>query len=559
MPRYALLLVAVALSVVACTPDGGGTTTTAAGPVITTPSSSTTTTGPPDGFGGHITIGLEAPVTSLNPFASDFFGGSASAGNAVWATVYKVDPLTWQKIPDTVTSLPTQGDGGIVDNGDGTITVQYQVVPRATWSDGVPITGADLAFTAEAMRDLAMAGNPHVDPIMANVVATNSVEQVAWVTLQDATLAFEDALWIILPSHVLADVNIATSSGVTWPAGGPFMVHNGDPASMTRNPNYWKTDGAGRQLPYADSLSFVATGVDATASLENGDVDVIEIFDTDMFESAVAVSGVAVQTASTPFVEQITFNLGPGAAATNPESHNDSAAFRAAVAHAIDRTTILESAGVLWDPTTPGVLIPKGSSAWNRYGYDPAESRNLVSSLQAPVQPVSVLSTTVDGRERPVIAAALESAFAPIGVGYDSALFDSVQFYGDTLPSGTFDLGMWAWENDGGYADTIAMLKRFDPAHSQEYSGWGLGDPPSEASIRYSELVDLAQTTVDVSEFAAIVEEAEEILASELPLIPLFHRASYLATRTEAVTGVIHNGMPSSFTWNVGMWQVPGE
>lgn len=72
----------------------------------------------------------------------------------MWATVYDLDPETWDKIPDNVTSLPTQSSGAIVDNGDGTATVQYQIVPRATWSDGMPMTGADLAFTAEAMRIL---------------------------------------------------------------------------------------------------------------------------------------------------------------------------------------------------------------------------------------------------------------------------------------------------------------------------------------------------------------------------------------------------------------------
>ncbi|MCZ7534280.1 MAG: ABC transporter substrate-binding protein [Acidimicrobiia bacterium] len=478
----------------------------------------------------------------------------------MWATVYDLDPETWDKIPDNVTSLPTQSSGAIVDNGDGTATVQYQIVPRATWSDGMPMTGADLAFTAEAMRDLALNGNPHVDPIMANVVETNSVEQVAWVTFENPTLAIEDALWIILPSHAIADIDLGASDGFSWPSGGPFMVRDGDPSSMTRNPNYWKTDDAGRQLPYAESLTFVSLGSEVGKRFGEGDVDVVEIFDNEAVEGVAAPQGAVVESASAPLVEQITFNLTSPDTPPDGASFNGATAFREAIAHAIDRSSVLESAGIAWDATTPGVLIPKGISAWSQYQYDPGTSRTLVTSLQPVTEPISVLSTTINGSARPAIANALGASFAAIGVGYDSELLDSVQFYGDALPNGTFDLGMWAWENDGGFAATLAMLDRFDPTRPQQsFSGWGTGDETSEAALRFSELAEVARTTMDAHQFSVAVEEAESILAAELPLIPLFHRSSYLAIRSDHITGVVHNATSSRFTWSVESWQVVGQ
>ena len=87
--------------------------------------------------------------------------------------------------------------GGITVNDDGTMTVTYTIVDRAMWSDGEPITGADLAFTATAMRDMALASEGGIDPVMATVVGTEADGKSASITFSEPTLAFEDSLWSI--------------------------------------------------------------------------------------------------------------------------------------------------------------------------------------------------------------------------------------------------------------------------------------------------------------------------------------------------------------------------
>lgn len=558
MPRYASVLVCLTFVIAACTPGGDATTTTNALP---TPSTTTSTVNsPPDGFGGTLTIGIDVAPTTLNPFGPNGSGSTRIVGNAVWATVYDIDPVTWERIPDNVTALPSSFDGGIKTNADGTMTVQYQVARRATWSDGVPMTGADLAFTAEAMRDLALAGNPTVNPIMASLVGTDSLEQIAWVTFAEPTLVFEDALWIILPSHVLSGADISSSDATEWPSGGPFTVDSDDAMSFVRNPNYWKSDSEGKQLPYADSISFVPFGDDALSPFEDRDVDVTVIpsaADTVRRMGDLADEGAEMQIAATAFVEHITFNLGPGREAANEQSFNDSYVFRSAIARSIDGESILVSLDIPWISTSPGVLVPHGPSAWDQYPYDPTAARSLVSSLEATVEPVSVLSTTANSEERPLIAAELGSAFAPIGVAYETNLVDSLVLFNDLLPSGNYDLGMWAWENDGGYESTLALLELLQPGGAP--GSTMIWHASEDATARYIDLVSEARSTSAPSVFSSTVREAEEILASELPLIPLFHRASQAAVWTDTVTGVTHNGSESGLTWNVELWQVVGE
>ncbi len=442
------------------------------------------------------------------------------------------------------------------------MTAQYQVARRATWSDGVPMTGADLAFTAGAMRDLALAGNPTVDPVMASVVSTDSLDQIAWVTFADPSLTFEDALWIILPSHVLSGTDIATSDAMTWPSGGPFRVEGRDLMSLVRNPNYWKSDEAGRQLPYADSVSFVESGSDAVGPFVDRAVDVTRLPESADVVSRIAglaSDGAELQSAATPFVEHVTFNFGEGRAVANEASFNDEFAFRSAIARAIDREALLTSAGVSWSPTTPGVLIPLGSSAWDQYPYSSTESLTIIPSPEALALLRSVLSTTVNDADRLALAAEFASVFASIGVVYETNLLDSLVFFNDVLPNGTYDLGMWAWENDGGYGQTMTLLELFDPVSVPgSYSSWGLA-ASTDALARYSEIVAEARVTLDGRQFGELVGEAEEILAAELPLIPLFHRSSHAAFWSDVVTGVVHNGSRSDLTWNVEFWQVVGE
>jgi ABC-type transport system substrate-binding protein len=147
-----------------------------------------------------------------------------------------------------------------------------------------------------------------------------------------------------------------------------------------------------------------------------------------------------------------------------------------------------------------------------------------------------------------------------MSVRLETTFIDSLVFFGEVLGIGTYDTGMWAWVNDGGYGSVIDLMEALDAASDTGgFNGWGTGTSASEATARYSELVVAARSTADASEFAAIVAEAEAILASELPLIPLFNRASHAAVWSDRILNVEHNGSSSGLTWNVEVWQRVGE
>ena len=569
MGRFSTLFLFAAIAIAACSPTSESTTTTIAGGVATTTLGSTSNEPQIETPNGVI-IGVGQSVTTLNPFAESASAEANIVGQAVWATAYDIVPETWERVPEIVTSLPSQTPGAIEVAEDGSMTVRYEVRQGAMWSDGIPVTGADVAFTAEAMAELALSGGANVDPIMATVLATDSVERLAWITFSETSLAFEDALWIVLPSHAIeGTADLRTTDGFDWPSGGPFLVTDFQQPgilSFERNPNYWKVDDDGVQLPYLDQLIIRSAGEPGqeVELFSSQSVDVIVLPPDDDVLGAIS-GGAELQQVPTPILEHLTFQFGSGRDEVNPASNNDLLDYRKAVAHSLDRSALIAETGVPWMREIPGVLIPVGQSAWRSYAFSTTQSETLIQGMGGEdargLPPWAVLSTTGNGDYRVRIGDALVGSFGDIGVALETSYLDSLIFFGEQLGAGEFDIGMWAWIGTGGYGNQIGLMELFDPASDDadaSFGAWGEGQSASDGSAAFSELVGEARTTVDPQRFMEIVESAEQLLAENLPLIPLFQRSSVAAIWTDSLEGVIHNGSKSDVTWNVEWWQKPG-
>jgi ABC-type transport system substrate-binding protein len=250
-------------------------------------------------------------------------------------------------------------------------------------------------------------------------------------------------------------------------------------------------------------------------------------------------------------IEYLTFNFSDARFEVNPQSVNDSEQFRRALATAIDRPQILADTGIPWFSGTPGMLVPT-TSGWSVYDTAPAPIPDL------PDGAASVLSTTGNGDYRIRIGDTLASTFAAVGVSYTPTYVDSQLFFGETMVEGAYDVGMWAWISDGGYASPLGLMQFLDPASSPpdgNFGSWGSGTAGNEATRRFSEIVAEASTTFDPQRFHELVAEAEQILVSELPLIPLFHHSSAIGVWADTVAGVVNNGSRADFTWNVETWR----
>ncbi|MGC1225977.1 MAG: ABC transporter substrate-binding protein, partial [Candidatus Sulfotelmatobacter sp.] len=125
---------------------------------------------------------------------------------------------------------------------------------------------------------------------------------------------------------------------------GPFMVADYKPGTsvlLKRNPNYWKKDEQGRQLPYLDSILLeIQSNRDVEMlQFKRGELDLINTLDSEYFDKLAATSLQVVHDAGPSLdSEQLWFN--EVAKSPLPQYKKDwfrSANFRRSISEAINR------------------------------------------------------------------------------------------------------------------------------------------------------------------------------------------------------------------------------
>lgn len=277
------------------------------------------------------------------------------------------------------------------------------------WSDGVPFSSADVAFTVAAVYDPAvksvLASSLEVDgdPL---TVATPDARTVV-VTFPHPFgpgIRLLDNL-TILPKHkleaALAGGTMATAWGPATPpadmAGmGPFVLTKYEPGqrlTFARNPNYWRTDERGIGLPYLDGIviEIVPDQNAELLGLQAGRIDITQQqLRSDDYGSAREMERAGAlrlqEVGVSPDPDVFFFNLRPAAWANDPRrAWMFTDTFRKALNHAVDReayanTVFLGAAVPVHGPVSPG------NKAWfwpdlPRYAFDREKSAALLAEL----------------------------------------------------------------------------------------------------------------------------------------------------------------------------------
>jgi peptide/nickel transport system substrate-binding protein len=585
--RRAFFLNLVCFALVAAACDGGDDTalTTVAGtePATTLaaalPTSTTTTTSAPivKTPGGEVVVAVEVEPASMNPFV---VGGESPTvtllGNAIHRGVQRINAFTLEYEPDLVTELPSVANGGVVVAEDGAMTVTYQIRDEAVWSDGEPVSGADFGFTLELILDPDL---PIAKAVYEDIISTEIGDKTFSFTLAQPTPRYEALFSVVVPRHAVAGTDFLQDwNTVAWPSNGPFVFAGwtpGESIRLERNPLSFRRDAeSGDALPYLDGviLEFVGGADAAVNSLRIREVDVIQpSFDLALVEGleSLALDGVVTEVVTGADWEHLAFQFGPGN--RNSDSLNADVDFRRAVAHAIDRPAIVAD---LFEGRTEALdswLVSHdadlGTDAWSGYEFDPDRAERLIGEACTRVgrdcvadPPVVVFSTTSDQTPRRQLDGHLEEYLETVGIAYESDLERPDTFFGETFYGGTWDLGAWAWLGAPGLGGAVATLDVWDPATPCLLGGncsrWGTEDSSvvDVSSERFAALVAAANATIDPAELIRIVQEAEQILADQVVIIPLHANLAVAAWWGDEVGGIKHQAAADGLTWNVGEW-----
>ncbi len=113
------------------------------------------------GADGEVKLTFPQAVSILNPYLTDGTKDVLAAG-------FVIEPLAsydteGNRVARLVTELPTVENGGI--SADLT-AITWKLIPGLLWSDGTPVTAADVAFTAQYCMDPAgHLQGPAVEPV----------------------------------------------------------------------------------------------------------------------------------------------------------------------------------------------------------------------------------------------------------------------------------------------------------------------------------------------------------------------------------------------------------
>jgi len=270
------------------------------------------------------------------------------------------------------------------------LTLVFELDPRAKWHDGVPVTSRDVLFSFARMRDST------VDPqraLLLRHLATVTAEGEQRVVLRFRRAypeQFYDATWQVqlLPAHLVDSIpaeRFAASAFVREPVGsGPYR---------------WVRREPGRQLELAANSTFFlgAPKLDRLVFLLVRDpeaaLNLMLDGTADVYEGVAPSSGPArlagnpsLRLLTTPSFITVYLLFNQRAYGNRQQAHPilADAGVRRALSLAIDRTPLLQSAyGKYGVPTYAPVaqghwtyrLVPKGP------GYDAAGARALLRRL----------------------------------------------------------------------------------------------------------------------------------------------------------------------------------
>lgn len=445
------------------------------------------------------------------------------------------------------------------------VTARFVLQPDLRWSDGAPLTAADFIFGFEVASS-PDSFNADRDRV-ARTAAYRALDErtVEWVGVPGRIDADDwTNLWPPLPRHLYggrtpAEIAAREDARRVPLSYGPFAVaawSPGDRLVVERNPHYFR---AAEGLPRLARVvyRFVPDPAQLAADLAAGDCDVAprnpawdEVGDLPGAEYARWAEGAAQET--------LVFGLAPAAGA----GFFGDVRARRAVAHCLDRAALAPRPSLSERRAAPHAR-PHFPAGLDDLAFDPAQGRALLAELawsdsdgdgaldQAGVELRLILAAGPPGDPlREALAAGLAAQLdANCGIRVDVQTLTAGERSAD-WPDGAlfgrrFDLALVGWNT--AQSGACAALTTRQIASDLNPAGANLAGYSRPA---FDDACRRARTALDPALAAQARAEAEGLLASDLPLLPLVFRLRVIGLRPE-VAGLAPDPTAASELWSL--------
>jgi peptide/nickel transport system substrate-binding protein len=506
--------------------------------------------------GGSITYGADQEPTGFNPLTSK------DSGTSVVNVIEGILPSAFVTHPDFTVQMNKDVLTSAELTSSSPETVVYKINPKATWSDGVPLSADDFVFMWKAQNGT----NAKFD-----VAGTTGYEDVGSVTGSDGgktvtvvfkkTFADWQALFSqIIPSHIAKKNPKGEVEG--WNNGfnnsmpvsaGPFKFgtyKKTDSLTIVRNDKFW---GKKANL---DSVvfRFLPESTTQPDALKNGEVQLIYPQpQLDLVSQVKDIPGVISETNFGLTFEHLDFNVKtPGL---------DDLAVRKAIAMGLDTDALLkrtvgqfsDKAQVLGNRIyvnsqkeyvdNSGDYAKGDTAAATKLLTDAGYTKGADGIFAKNGKKLSFRFSTTSGNAlRETQGELLKAQMKGIGIDIKIDNSTSTVLFGERLPAHNFDIADFAWvatpfatSNNGIYVT----------GGGQNYGQFS--DPKVDAALKD------ALGELDADKRADKFNAIDKLIWDGMATIPLYQKPTFIAFSDKYVN-IGDNASSEGPFWNVGEW-----
>jgi peptide/nickel transport system substrate-binding protein len=497
------------------------------------------------------------------------FNTNLECCNQFWAVVIGNTPVLrgvsminakLQYVPDLARKI-------VVQNRPFRLT--YHLRANARWSDNRPVTGNDLVFSWQKIMDpqSQVAGRDGYDQI-ARARVFNKGKSVTF-TFKAPYAAWKDLFLVgaIVPRHVLQgeDYNKIWADCVCNPktkrpiSNGPYLLQSyrkGTDATLVANDRWHGPKPKLRRIVFR----FIQDTNTEIQAMRGGEVDAIFPSPQTALTALQRQSGIAYKSGPGLYLEHIDM-AGKG-------NHNplmDKVYFRQAIIKGINRAGIVRT---FFGDIAPNlralqslVFYPSDANYrphFSRHGFNPTAARRLLTAngcraggdgiMVCGGTRAEIVHTTTGTNRRRVLAAQIyKDNLKEIGIEVNIRLVDANVLFGDGPQSnsaGNWDMSEYAWVTSPDSSFTVPWLGCRKPSNNMTY-----------CNQTVTRLLNRTDVTLNAKARAALFNQANTIMAREVPVIPLY-AVPVIYVHKNALKGT---GAPNPTsigpTWNVHAWK----
>jgi len=457
-------------------------------------------------------------------------------------------------VPALLEVVPTRANGGVSADGR---TVTYRLRAGVKWSDGWPVTSADVLFTLKAILDprnpvRSQEGYDLIDRAFAPGPGTVVFHlRRPWAPAATTYFSYGISPQFVLPAHVLrAQSPLARAAFNAQPSvgDGPYRFlswRRGEGLRYVANPRYW------RGRPPVATLA-IRTVPDPSTNLL-----LLQSNELDWNLLAPAQLAVVRGDSNLRFVTVPTAVVA-GLALNTEHVPLDNPVVRRALAMSIDRGEISKKITLGIYPVTD-MIQPRFSWAFDptvrEPGFDAARADRLFDEAGwrrgsdgmrrrdgtvLRLVYVQFPESTTGVR----VATAVQSALRERGIDVAVKSVSNAQLFlprTGVLATGNFDLAYVPWTMGADPDDSSVLRCRA----TSNYMRW--------CDARVDRLEDEALSQTDLSRRKRLYREIATIVAEQVPIVYLFN-ADYVYAYRKRLRGF----SPNAFlpTWNAYDWRL---